>query len=462
MGRLLLKDCLAIATMDDDGTEYSNADVLVSGRTIEAVGPAVAEALAADPHVDEVIDARWMVALPGFVNTHHHMFQTMTRAVPEVQDAKLFDWLVSLYQVWKGLTPEWTHLSALVGMGELLATGCTTSSDHFYLFPKGAPFDLLDGTIRAAQELGFRFHPTRGSMSLGESDGGLPPDSCTQDEAEILKDCERVVDTWHDPEPLSMCRVGLAPCSPFSVSDSLMADSAALARGRGLRLHTHLAETIDEEEFCLETRGARPLALMERLGWLGDDVWYAHGVHFDDAELDTLARTGTGVAHCPSSNHRLGSGTCRVPELLARGVPVGLGVDGSASNDSSNMLAEVRMAMLTHREHDSTATSARRLLRVATRGGARVLGRDDIGSLEAGKAADIVLFDLEEIGFAGALHDPIGALVFCGTSGRVHTALVNGRVVVRDKRLVHADETELFHRARQLTDTLIAAKRGTP
>ncbi|MFT7623448.1 MAG: 8-oxoguanine deaminase [Myxococcota bacterium] len=460
MRRILLKECLAIACMDDGGTEYQSADLLIDGRTITAVGPAVAAALASGPTPDEVVDARYKVALPGFVNTHHHMFQTLTRAVPAVQDAKLFDWLVSLYQDWKHLTPEWTHLSALVAMGELLLTGCTTSSDHFYLFPKDSPDDLLDGTIRASRELGIRFHPTRGSMSLGESAGGLPPDSCTQSEAAILKDCERVISAWHDPEPLSMCRVGLAPCSPFSVTDDLMIQSAELARIHGLQLHTHLAETLDEETFCLETKGLRPLALMDKLGWLGDDVWFAHGVHFDDAELGRLAHTHTGIAHCPSSNLRLGSGTCRVPDLLQRGVPVGLGVDGSASNDSSNMLAEVRMALLAHRESDSTRTTARQVLRMATRGGAEVLGRDDIGQLAPGKAADVVLFDLEEIGFAGALHDPIGALVFCGTSGRVHTSIVNGEFVVRDRRLVGGDEKELFHRARQLTDAMVARKQS--
>ncbi len=457
MPRILIKDCLAIATMDDAGAEYHDADLLIDGRTIEAVGPAVAAALQDNPDVDEVIDGRWKVALPGFVNTHHHMFQTLTRAVPAAQDAKLFDWLKTLYQVWRKMTPECVHVSALIGMGELLLTGCTSSSDHFYLFPRGAPQDLLDNTIRASQELGMRFHPTRGSMSLGESEGGLPPDDCVQTETAILADCERVIGAWHDPEPLSMCRVGLAPCSPFSVTTELMVQSTELARERGLRLHTHLAETKDEEDFCLEVHGLRPLGLMEKLGWMGDDVWFAHGVHFDDGELGALARTGTGVAHCPVSNMRLGSGACRVPEMLQRGVPVGLGVDGSASNDSSNMLAEVRAAMLVHRLNDSTSMTARQALRVATRGGARVLGRDDIGSLEAGKAADVVLYDVAEIGFAGAMHDPVAALVFCGTSGRVHTTFVNGRAVVQGGRLMGGDESELFHRARQLAAAMAGA-----
>ncbi len=460
MSRIHLKSCLAIATMDDSDREYLDADILIDGPAIEAVGPDVAAALAARPEVDETRDCRGLVALPGFVNTHHHMFQTLTRAVPAVQDAKLFDWLLTLYEVWREVGSDAVHVSALVGMGELLLTGCTTSSDHFYLFPKNAPFDLLDQTIRASRDLGMRFHPTRGSMSRGRSQGGLPPDDCTQDEASILKDCERVTNTWHDPAPFSMCRVGLAPCSPFSVTGDLMRESAALARDRGLRLHTHLAETIDEEDYCAEHHGCRPLELMERLGWIGDDVWFAHGIHFDDRELAALARTGTGVAHCPTSNLRLGSGRCRVPEMLKRGVPIGLGVDGSASNDSSNMLREVQMALLVHRELDSTRTSARQILRLATRGGARVLGRDDIGRIESGCAADVVLYDMEEIGFAGAMHDPIAALVFCGTSGRVHTSFVNGRAVVEAGRLVGADERELFHRAGALAKALVDDARS--
>lgn len=460
MTRIHLKSCLAIATMDDAGTEHTDADILIDGPAIEAVGPGVAAALAARPDVDEVRDCRNLVALPGFVNTHHHMFQTLTRAVPAVQDAKLFDWLMTLYEVWREIGPESVHVSALVGMGELLLTGCTTSSDHFYLFPKKAPFDLLDQTIRASVDLGMRFHPTRGSMSRGRTAGGLPPDDCTQDEATILRDCERVISSWHDPERFSMCRVGLAPCSPFSVTDDLMRDSAALAREHGLRLHTHLAETIDEEEYCGEHHGCRPLELMEQLGWMGDDVWFAHGIHFDDRELGALARTGTGVAHCPTSNLRLGSGRCRVPEMLRLGVPLGLGVDGSASNDSSNMLREVQMALLVHRELDSTRTDARQALRLATRGGARVLGRDDIGRLVPGCAADVVLYDTEEIGYAGAMHDPIAALVFCGTSGRVHTSFVNGRAVVEAGRLVGADERELFHRAGALAKALVDGARN--
>jgi cytosine/adenosine deaminase-related metal-dependent hydrolase len=307
--RIHIKGCLAIATMDDAGSELLGADILLNGRTIEAVGDAVGSALESNPHTDEVINAAGCVALPGFVNTHHHMFQTLTRAIPAVQDAKLFDWLIHLYEIWRKMTPDHVRVSALVGMGELLLTGCTTSSDHFYLFPQHAPAELLDHTIDAAMTLGLRFHPTRGSMSRGRSQGGLPPDDCVQSEAAILADCERVISTWHDPAPLSMCRVGLAPCSPFSVTGQLMKDSAILARRHGVRLHTHLAESLDEERYCLSTFGMRPLEYMESLDWLGPDVWYAHGIHFSDDELTQMAAHGTGVAHCPTSNMRLGSGT---------------------------------------------------------------------------------------------------------------------------------------------------------
>ena len=459
-GRVLLRGCHAIATMDDAGTEYRDADLLLRGRTIEAVGPGVVSALSTGPLPAEVIDASTCVVLPGFVNTHHHLFQTLTRVIPAVQDQKLFEWLVTLYQVWRNHDPRTVHLAALVGVGELLLTGCTTTSDHHYLFPKHSSGMLIDETVRAAQELGIRFHPTRGSMSRGRSLGGLPPDDVCQDEHTILWDCERVTAVFHDPEPLSMCRVGLAPCSPFSVTPGLMRDTAEMARRNGLRLHTHLAETHDEDAFCLETYGKRPLDFMADVGWLGEDVWYAHGVHFNDAELARLAETRTGVAHCPTSNMRLGSGTCRVPEMLRLGVPVGLGVDGSASNDASNMHREVQSALLVHRNATAVdAMPARQALWLATRGGAAVLGRDDIGQIAPGKAADVVLFDLAEIGYAGAACDPVAALVFCGTAGRVHTAFVNGKAVVRERRLLGGDERELWRRANEASLALVERTR---
>ena len=452
MSRTLLRQALAVATMDPERRVLRDADVLIDGRTVAAVGVD----LSAEPH-DRVLDLRGKVVVPGLVNTHHHLYQTLTRAIPRVQDVELFDWLVDLYEVWRNLDEEAVRVGALVGLGELLLTGCTTSTDHHYVFPQDKSGELIDVQVRAAAELGIRFHPTRGSMSRGRTLGGLPPDDVVQDEDVILADCERVIEAFHDPEPLAMCRVALAPCSPFSVTDTLLERSAELARARGVRLHTHLCETLDEEQFCLDTHGLRPLDYMARVGWLGDDVWYAHGIHFDEAEIGRLGDTRTGVAHCPSSNMRLGSGICKVPELTAAGAPVGLAVDGSASNDSSDMLAEARQALLIQRlrsgANGSTATG---VLELATLGGAAVLGRDDIGSLEPGKAADLAVFDTRDIGFAGAMADPVGALVFC-RSRKADSVFVNGEQVVVDGRLAGADEDELLDRANGVAARMVAA-----
>jgi 8-oxoguanine deaminase len=354
-----------------------------------------------------------------------------------------------LYGIWEGLDPEAVHWSTLLGGAELLLTGCTTTSDHHYLFPREAPSDLLDAQLEAFERLGLRAHVTRGSMSLGRSQGGLPPDSAVQDEDAILADCERVLARWHDPRPLSMRRVALAPCSPFSVTARLMRETVGLARRHGVRCHTHLAETEDEDRFCLEHYGRRPLDLMQDLEWLGPDVWFAHGVHFQDPDLDRLARTRTGVAHCPSSNMRLGSGVPRIPEMLQLGVTVGLGVDGSASNDASNMLGEVRQAMLLAlSRYGAGALSAEGALRLATRGSAALLGQEDeIGRLAVGMAADVVLVDVGGIDRAGALSDPLAALVFTGIGTRVRHAIVGGEIRVRDGRLPHLDEEEIARRA---------------
>ena len=462
MGTFLLRDAQVVATMDPGVGELRDADVLVEGRRIRAVGAALGEDPAFAPLVaaaDEVLDARGCVVLPGFVNTHHHLTQTLTRAVPRVQDAKLFDWLVDLYEIWANLTPEGTYLGARVGLGELLLTGCTTAADHFYLFPAGQPDTIIDETCRAAAELGIRFHPTRGAMSRGKSAGGLPPDRCCQSEEAILADYERFVDAFHDPAPLSMCRVGLAPCSPFSVTTELMRETVRFARSKGLRCHTHLAETLDEEVYCEEMYGQRPLAYMESVDWVGDDVWFAHGVHFDEKEIALLGATKTGVAHCPVSNLRLGSGIAHVPALRAAGVPVGLAVDGSASNDASNMLRELRTALLVHRVGtDVEAMGAVDVLDMATRGGAAVLGRDDIGMIRPGMAADLAVFRCDEIGFAGAGHDPVGALLFCGTTSRTAWTVVNGQVVVRDGRLVGVDdEPALVRQANAVAEKMVAA-----
>ena len=459
---LLIRGAQVIATCDDRRSRLSSASILIRGREIVAVGP---ESQMTVPEGTRVIDASHHVAVPGFVNTHHHLCQTLTRVLPAVQNAELFDWLVALYEVWRELTPEAVHIGALVGLGELLLTGCTATADHHYLFPRACGPHLIDEEIRAAQRLGIRFHPTRGSMSRGKSKGGLPPDDVCQSEEEILRDCERVIGKFHDPDRLSMTRVALAPCSPFSVTDDLMRETARLARDRGVRLHTHLSETGDEDAFCLEVHGKRPVALMEDLGWIGDDVWFAHCVMLSDEEVRLFAETRTGVAHCPASNMRLGSGIAPIPAMLAAGVPVGLAVDGSASNDSSNMLAELRLALLLHRvQGGAGAITVDDVLWMATRGGAAVLGRDDIGSIEPGKAADIALFRVDRLGFAGAVHDPIAALLLCGDSQIADAVICNGAVVVEGGRLVNEDESGLVERANVIARAMVerTGVRGNP
>lgn len=438
---LLIKNALRVACMDDAGTELKDADVLIRGRVIVSVGKDLEEPGA------RVLDARGCVVIPGMINTHHHLVQTLTRATPAAQDAKLFDWLVYHYTVWRHLTPEYAAAGARVGLGELLLTGCTTSTDHTYLYPRGLT-GLVDAQIEAARALGIRFHPTRGSMSVGSSRGGLPPDDCTQDEEEILKDGERLVKQYHDAAQYSMCRVGLAPCAPFSVSPELMKETAVQAKKWGVRMHTHLCETLDEETYCLEKYKMRPIDFIESLGWMSENTWLAHMVHVSDDEIKRLAKAKVGIAHCPSSNLRLGSGVPPVRKYLDAGVPVALAVDGSASNDTSDMLAEARQAMLVHRVKSGvTSMPARDALRMATRGGAAVVGRDDIGQIAPGKAADIAVFDVDRIDYAGAAGDPVAALLFCGASHRTKWTIVDGRVVVEDGRLVNADEKQVVREA---------------
>jgi cytosine/adenosine deaminase-related metal-dependent hydrolase len=406
----------------------------------------------------ETVDCSGLVLMPGMVNTHHHFFQTLQRCVRETQDSPLFDWLTRLYQIWKHLDRDAVYWSTLVACGELLKTGCTMTSDNLYVFPREADPHFIDVEIEAARTLGIRFHPTRGSMSLGKSKGGLPPDEIVQTEDEILRDSIRLIDAYHDPGENSMLRIALGPCSPFSVSEDLLKETAALARDRGVLLHTHLAETEDENAYCLEHYGTRPLGLMERVGWLGRDVWFAHGIHLSDAELDRLAGTSTGVCHCPTSNMRLGSGTARVPEMLERGIRVGLGVDGSASNDTSDMMAEARNCFLLQRlSGGSSAISARRVLRASTRGGADLLGRKELGRLEEGAPADIIGIDLTDIAHAGSLHDPVASVVMCGCDHRVAFTMVGGRMAVRDGMLVGTDEAEIVARADQAARRMISA-----
>jgi 8-oxoguanine deaminase len=449
---LLLKDCFCIATGSERG-ELSGWDVLVRDRRIAALAPALSAPAGEETRV---LDCSACLVLPGFVNTHHHFYQTLTRALPAVQNAGLFDWLVYLYEIWKNIDEEAVEVSSLLAMAELLKTGCTCSTDHHYLYPRTFRGDLTGIQFEAARRLGMRFAPCRGSMSLSRKDGGLPPDSVVQSETEILADSRRVLETYHDPGELSMARIVLAPCSPFSVTPDLMKETAALARSYGARLHTHLAETRDEDDFCTRHYGKRPLALMEDCDFLGRDVFYAHGIYFDDQELKILAETGTGVAHCPSSNMRLGSGIARVKEMLALGIPVGLAVDGSASNDSSDFVAEMRQALLLQRiRYGPDALTAREVLGLAGRGGAALLGFSGLGRIEAQAAADLAVFRLDGLEHAGALADPPAALLFCGGSHRTLYTIVNGRLAVDDGRLTGIDEQELAARANRVAARLL-------
>jgi cytosine/adenosine deaminase-related metal-dependent hydrolase len=454
MSTLLLKNAALLITMDEKRRQIERGGLLVRDNVIEMVGPS-----SELPHTaDRVFDASGMVVLPGLVNIHHHLYQTLTRALPTVQDVELFDWLVTLYPIWAELTAEAVYVSAQIGLAELVLSGCTTANDHLYIYPNDVD---LDAEIRAARELGIRFHPCRGSMSLGKSKGGLPPDRVVQTEEEIMADCQRVVDTYHDPNPYSMCRIVIAPCSPFSVTEDLMRQSAVWARQRGLTLHTHVAETLDEEEFCLRKVGLRPMEYMEELGWVGEDVWYAHAIYLGEEEIDLLAETGTGVAHCPTSNMRLGSGIAPIREMLDRGVKVGLAVDGSASNDSSHVLAEARMAMLLQRvQKGAGALSAKEALEMATLGGATVLGRDDIGSLSPGKAADFIAINLDRLEHAGARHDPLGALLFCQPVN-VDLSVINGQVVVEKGRIIGFDLERTIARHNEISQEMLQRAAST-
>lgn len=443
MGTLLIKHAY-VATMDDQQTELSDGGLFVRDGFIEQVGPTGSLPISAD----EILDLSGYVVLPGLVNTHHHFYQTLTRAVPAAQNANLFNWLKTLYPIWARLNPEDIFTSTQTALVELAFSGCTTTSDHLYLFPNGSK---LDDEIEAALQTGLRLHASRGSMSLGESEGGLPPDSVTEAEDVILADCERIIQRHHDPKPGSMTQIVLAPCSPFSVSSDLMRESAVMARKYGLHLHTHLAETEDEEEFCLQKFGRRPVGYMESLDWVGEDVWFAHSVHVNPEEIKVFAKQQCGVAHCPTSNMRLASGIAPVKQFLEAGVKVGLGVDGSASNDGSNLLGEVRQAMLLSRlkegisgfsrsdQPERKLMTAREALWLGTRGGAAVLGRKDIGSLEAGKCADFFAVNLNHLEYSGAgVHDPVSALVFCQPR-RVDFNVVGGKFIIRNGHLVSLD-----------------------
>jgi cytosine/adenosine deaminase-related metal-dependent hydrolase len=460
MSTLLVKNAY-IATMDDHQTEFSDGGLFVRDGFIEQVGR-----VANLPHeADEVLDLSGHVLLPGLVNTHHHFYQTLTRNIPAAQDANLFNWLKTLYPIWARLQPDDIFTSAQTALAELALAGCTTASDHLYLFPNGSK---LDDEIEAGLSLGVRLHASRGSMSLGESQGGLPPDSVTDKEDIILADSQRLLERYHDPRPGSMTQIVLAPCSPFSVTGDLMRESAKLARQYGVHLHTHLAETEDEEQFCIEKFGYRPVGYMESVDWVGSDVWFAHSVYVNAAEIGVFAKHNCGVAHCPTSNMRLASGIAPIREYLAAGVNVGLGVDGSASNDGSHLLAEVRQAMLLSRLREGITgfslsndpsrklMTARQALWLGMRGGAAVLGRTDIGSLEPGKCADFFAVNLNTLDLAGgAVHDPVAAVVFCQPR-RVDYTVVGGKFVVKEGQLVTVDERKLAERQNKAARRLVA------
>jgi 8-oxoguanine deaminase len=470
MPTLLAQNADVLVTMDDGRRELANAGLFVRDGIIEQVGPT----RELPPDADVVLDMTGQILLPGFVNTHHHLDQTLTRALPHGQNINLFPWLQAHYPIWGRRTPEASRLCTLVGLAELAASGCTTVFDHTYIFPNGC---RLDDQISAAQEIGVRFHASRGSMSLGESQGGLPPDSLVEDEATILDDSRRVIETYHNASHGSMIRVVLAPCSPFSVTPELLRETAELARAHGVRLHTHLCETWDEERFTLTHFQQRPVAWMETMGWLGEDVWFAHAVHVNDDEIREFARTGAGVAHCPCSNMRLASGIAPVKKYLAVGVRVGLGVDGSASNDASNILLEARQAMLLARlrigllppagPETLLSTSdplrsgewmtAREVLGVATRGGAAVLGRSDIGALAPGMCADFFSIDLNTVDYAGALNDPVAATVFC-TPQKARYTVINGRVVVENGQVTTVDMAPVIEAHNRFSRELSSAQ----
>jgi 8-oxoguanine deaminase len=432
MTSLLLINAEIIVTMDDQRRELRDQAIYIEDNRIVGIGPRATLPTAAT----EVINLKGHILLPGLINTHHHMYQSMTRAVPAAQDADLFGWLKTLYPIWARLTPEMIYTSTQTAMAELILSGCTTSSDHLYIYPNGC---RLEDSLAAAEDIGMRFHAARGAMSVGESQGGLPPDSVVENENAILKDMQRLVETFHDPEEFAMRRIVLAPCSPFSVSRDLMRETAILGRQLGVSLHTHLAENDDDVAYSIAKFGKTPAEYADDLGWVGPDVWHAHCVKLDDAGIQLFGKTTTGVAHCPCSNMRLASGIAPIGKMFAHGISVGLGVDGSASNDSGHLLAEARQAMLLQRVgFGPAAMTARQALEIATLGGAKVLNRNDIGALKPGMAADLVAYDLNALHFAGALHDPVAALIFASPA-QVSWSMINGKIIVREGKLQTID-----------------------
>ncbi len=453
MSRILIKNIKELITMDEEKNRYKDIDLLIEGPKVKEIGKNLD---VDESKLDEIINAEEYYAFPGLINTHHHFYQTLTRNLPKAQGVELFEWLKYLYPIWANLTPEAVYYSTLLASAELLKTGCTTTVDHFYVFPESQPDNLMDYQFQAAREIGIRFHGSRGSMSLSEEDGGLPPASVVQSDDEILKDSQRVIEKYHDSDKYAMQRVVLAPCSPFSVSKDLLKQSIKLAREYGVLAHTHLAETQDETQFCIDTFGKRPLELMEELGWVGEDVWYAHGIFFNEFEIARLSKTKTGVSHCPASNMKLSSGVAKVPYMLKKDVPLSLAVDGSASNDGSNMILELKLAYLLHKLfHGIKSITSEDILSIATNGGSDVLNQPEIGSIKKDKAADLFLINSNRLGYSGGRLDPVEALVNTGTTQEVDYNIVNGRVVVRKGEVTTIKEYNIIKKHDQIARKML-------
>ncbi len=453
---ILLKDCFYIATFNKSMDEFSDFDILIRGNVIEKIERDIK--LQNDEKMNaEVIDCSNFLVIPGMINTHHHLFQNLTRNLPIIQNVKLFDWLTNLYPIWARIDENAVYYSTILGCAELLKTGATTTTDHHYIYPDGFKGDLLGIQFEAASKIGIRFSPSRGSMTMSKKDGGLPPDELSQNVNDVLDDSRRVIEEFHEPSPLSMRRITLAPCSPFSAGEDLMKETANLARSYKVPLHTHLAETLSEEEYCREHFGKRPLELMEELDWVGEDVSFAHGIHFNDKELDLIQKTKTAISHCPTSNMRLGSGIAKVREMLDLGITVGLGVDGASSNDSSDMLGEVRNAMLLQRiKYGPDGLSAREALKIAIKGGTKILNFPALGSIEVGNGADLAIYNMKTLQYAGGLSDPLASVVFAGYNHNTIYTIVNGTIVVKDGSLVNVNEEEIVENVNRISNRLIS------
>ena len=450
---ILIKNINTLVTMDNARRILHNIDLLINNNIVTRIE----KDIQIDYNMDNIriIDGCNKVVYPGFINTHHHFYQSITRNIPFVQNVKLFDWLINLYEIWRELDKDFVRIGAQIAIGELLLSGCTTSTDHYYVFPNKASNNLLDVEIEIAAKMGIRFYPNRGSMSMGQSQGGLPPDDVTQTNEKILLDCERIVSKYHNNNKYSMCKVIVSPCSPFSIDKQLLKETAKFARKHNIIMHTHLCETIDEEQYCVDKMGKRPLQYMEECDWLGNNVYFAHGIYFNTDEINVLAKTKTGISHCPGSNMRLGSGVCRVRDMLDAGVNVNISVDGSSSNDSGNYVREMQLALLIHRLRSVKEMPVKDILEMATIHGSKILNTPEIGCLKINSAADLGIFNLRKIDYAGAMSDPASAIIMCGSGAKTDYTIVNGKIVVENGKLVNCDEEKIFDESAKMTKKII-------